>query len=70
MVVQKLEMDLADARILCLHLLQYKNEESPFNQPYTKLDDPIKWWSGLELNPSHLQNLAIHLFSICSKSIV
>ena len=61
-------MDLADARILCSHLLQYKNEESPFNQLYTRLDNPIKWWSSLELNPLHLQNLAIHLFSICPNS--
>jgi len=68
MVAQKLEMDLADARILCSHLLQYKNEESPFSQPYTELDHPIKWWSALELNPPHLQNLAIHLFSICPNS--
>ena len=42
MVAQKLEMDLADAHILCSHLLQYKNEESPFSQPYTELDHPIK----------------------------
>ena len=61
-------MDLADTRILCSHLLQYKNEESPFDQAYTEIDHPIKWWSSLELNPPHLQKLAIHLFSICPNS--
>ena len=62
-------MDLADTRILCSYLLKYKNRESPFDQPYTEgIDNPIKWWSSLELNPPHLQRLAIHLFSICPNS--
>lgn len=62
-------MDLADARVLCSYLLRYKNRESPFDQPYTEgIDNPIKWWSSLELNPPHLQELAIHLFSICPNS--
>ncbi|CAB5365932.1 unnamed protein product [Rhizophagus irregularis] len=43
---QKLGMDLAKARILCSHLLKYKNKESLFDQPYTEgIDNPIKWWS-------------------------
>lgn len=62
-------MDLADTRTLCSYLLQYKNRESPFDQPYTEgLDNLIKWWSSLELRPSHLQTLAIHMFSICPNS--
>ena len=69
MAAQKLKMDLTDTHILYLHLLQYKNEESLFNQAYTEIDHPIKWWSNLELNPSHLQKLAIHLFSICPNSV-
>jgi len=43
MAAQKLKMDLADNHILYLHLLQYKNEESPSNQAYTEIDHPIKW---------------------------
>jgi hypothetical protein len=66
---QKLGMDLAKARILCSHLLKYKNKESPFDQPYTEgIDNPIKWWSSIELEPPYLQQLAIHLFSICPNS--
>ena len=62
-------MDLADARVLCSYLLRYKNEESPFDQPYTiNIDNPINWWTSLELNPPHLQKLAIHIFSICPNS--
>ena len=62
-------MDLAKARILCSHLLKYKNKESPFDQPYTEgIDNPIKWWSSIELEPPYLQQLAIHLFLICPNS--
>jgi hypothetical protein len=62
-------MDLAQARILCSHLLKYKNRESPFNQSFIGgIDEPIKWWSSMELEPPYLQKLAIHLFSICPNS--
>ncbi|PKC09205.1 hypothetical protein RhiirA5_475001 [Rhizophagus irregularis] len=66
---QKLGMDLTKAHTLCSHLLKYKNKESPFDQPYTEgIDNPIKWWSSIELEPPYLQQLAIHLFSICPNS--
>uniref|UniRef100_U9SKH6 HAT C-terminal dimerisation domain-containing protein n=1 Tax=Rhizophagus irregularis (strain DAOM 181602 / DAOM 197198 / MUCL 43194) TaxID=747089 RepID=U9SKH6_RHIID len=66
---QKLGMDLAKARTFCSHLLKYKNKESPFDQPYTEgIDNPIKWWSSIELEPPYLQQLAIHLFSVCPNS--
>ncbi|PKC65270.1 hypothetical protein RhiirA1_461267 [Rhizophagus irregularis] len=40
-----------------------------FNQPYTEgIDNPIKWWSSIELEPPYLQQLAIHLFSVYPNS--
>jgi hypothetical protein len=62
-------MDLAKARTLCSHLLKYKNKENPFDQPYTEgVDNPMKWWSCIELEPPYLQQLAIHLLSVCPNS--
>jgi hypothetical protein len=47
----------------------YKNNERPFNQPYSDgIDDPIKWWTSMELEPPYLQSLALRLFSICPNS--
>ncbi|PKK41844.1 hypothetical protein RhiirC2_804677, partial [Rhizophagus irregularis] len=54
-------MDLAKACTLCSHLLKYKNKEKG-------IDNPIKWWSSIELESSYLQQLAIHLFSVCPNS--
>ncbi len=69
MAAQKLGMDLADTRILCSHMLQYKGGEGPFKQEYTEgINNPIQWWTSIELNPPHLQKLAINLFSICPNS--
>ena len=62
-------LDLESSRILCSQLLSYRNNESPFNQPYTQgIDDPIRWWTSMELEPPHLQRLALRIFSICPNS--
>jgi hypothetical protein len=62
-------MDLAASCILCSQLLLYKNNEAPFNQPYNDgFDDPISWWTSMEIEPPYLQNLALRLFSICPNS--
>jgi hypothetical protein len=61
-------LDLAASRLLCSQLLKYRNNESPYNQPYTKEDNIIKWWISLELTTPYLQQLALHLFSICPNS--
>ncbi|PKK57558.1 hypothetical protein RhiirC2_797805 [Rhizophagus irregularis] len=59
-------MDLECSRILCSQLLMYKNNERPFNQPYSNgIDDPIKWWTSMELESPYLQSFALRLFSIC-----
>ncbi|CAB4380020.1 unnamed protein product [Rhizophagus irregularis] len=45
-VAKNAGMDLECSRILCSQLLMYKNNERPFNQPYSNgIDDPIKWWT-------------------------
>jgi hypothetical protein len=68
-VAQNAGMDLECSRILCSQLLMYKNNERPFNQPYSDgIDDPIKWWTSMELEPPYLQSLALRLFSICPNS--
>lgn len=68
-VAQNTGMDLECSRILCSQLLMYKNNERPFNQPYSDgIDDPIKWWTSMELEPPYLQSLALRLFSICPNS--
>ena len=62
-------MDLEESRILCSQLLLYKNNEEPFNQPYTdEIDDPISWWTSMEIEPPYIQSLALRLFSICPNS--
>ncbi|CAB4437113.1 unnamed protein product [Rhizophagus irregularis] len=58
-------MDLECSRIFCSHLI-YKNNERHFNQPYSNgINDPIKWWTSIELESPYLQSLALRLFSIC-----
>ena len=43
-VAQNAGMDLECSRILCSQLLMYKNNERPFNQPYSDgIDNLIKW---------------------------
>jgi hypothetical protein len=62
-------MDFAYCRTLCSQLLLYKNKVSPFNQSFTEgMDDPYIWWSSIEPDPTHLQEFALSLFSICSNS--
>ena len=62
-------LDLESSRILCSQLLSYRNNESPFDQPYTQgMDDPIKWWTSMKIEPLYLQELALHIFSICPNS--
>lgn len=64
----KLEMDLATTNNLCSQLLKYRNGDPPFNQPFLKSDDIIKWWASLEIEPPILQEFALRLFSICPNS--
>jgi hypothetical protein len=62
-------MDLEASRILCSQLLLYKNNEGPFNQPYSDgIDNPISWWTSMEIEPPYLQSLALRLFSISPNS--
>ena len=62
-------LDLEFSRTLCSQLLSYRNNESPFDQPYTHgMDDPIKWWTSMELEPPYLQEFALRIFSICPNS--
>ncbi|GES90541.1 ribonuclease H-like domain-containing protein [Rhizophagus clarus] len=59
-VAKNAGMNLECSRILCSQLLMYKNNERPFNQPYSNgIDDPIKWWTSMELEPPYLQSLAL-----------
>ncbi|GES93878.1 ribonuclease H-like domain-containing protein [Rhizophagus clarus] len=68
-VAKNVGMDLECSCILCSQLLMYKNNERPFNQPYSnRIDDPIKWWTSMELEPPYLQSLALRLFFICPNS--
>ncbi|CAG8755024.1 hypothetical protein RhiirA1_474717, partial [Rhizophagus irregularis] len=59
-VAKNAGMDLECSRILCSQLLMYKNNERPFNQLYSNgIDDPIKWWTNMELEPPYFQSLAL-----------
>jgi hypothetical protein len=67
-IAGKLGMDLADTNNLCSQLLKYRNAELPFDQPFLKSDDIIKWWTSLEIDPPILQTFALWLFSIYPNS--
>ena len=65
---KKSKMDQASCNLLCSQLLKYKNNDPPYNQPYTDLDNPLDWWISMEVEPPYLQRLAIQMFSICPNS--
>jgi hypothetical protein len=63
------EWDLEAIRNLCSQLRQYKNQELPFDLPFSpSLDDPLQWWNCIELEDNYIQQLALYLFSICPNS--
>ena len=61
-------MDQAACNLVCSQLLKYKNNEQPYDQPYTDIDNPLDWQISIEVEPPYLQKLAIHMFSICPNS--
>ena len=68
-MVKKMGFDYAYNHTLYSQLLLYKNKVFPFNQGFTEeMDNPYTWWSSIELDPKHLQDFAMTLFSICSNS--
>ncbi|CAJ0847198.1 17125_t:CDS:2 [Entrophospora sp. SA101] len=67
-IAAKLWQDFGNGAESCSELLcqlrKYKLHESPYDSPYSKLDNPINWWSTCEDDYNHLQRLAIKLFSV------
>ena len=68
-MAKKSGLDFASCRVLCSHLLLYKNKAPPYKQEFTEgIDDPYNWWASLEPDSSLLQEYALGIFSICPNS--
>jgi hypothetical protein len=68
-MAKKSGLDYASCRILCSHLLLYKNKALPYKQDFTiGIDEPYNWWASLEPDSPLLQEFALSIFSICPNS--
>ena len=67
-VAQIFEFDLEATRKLCSQLYRYKEQNTPFDIPYSNEDSPITWWESIEIEPNYLQRVALYILSICPNS--
>ena len=67
-VARSLNFDLSEVRKLCSQLKKYKDNEEPFNVPFSEEEGPISWWECMECSPNYIQTVAIYVLSICPNS--
>ncbi|GBC23933.2 ribonuclease H-like domain-containing protein [Rhizophagus irregularis DAOM 181602=DAOM 197198] len=69
LALERREVDLSDCYLELAQIsLAIKKLPRQVYSEFQGIDNPIKWWSSIELEPPYLQQLAIHLFSICPNS--
>lgn len=68
-VARCLNYDARQVRKLCSQLFRYKENQEPFDIPFSYEDDsPITWWESIELDSNYLQEVAMYILSICPNS--